>query len=136
MFWLKKPCSIPRDFNSTFQLAPRILSFQVSIILLQSSSLARSVIRWSQLENWKCFLPIEKSYWATPQEWKIPLLFCYNNFSSKFTKICLGGLIVPAEVEEAIKMGEMESVSLSKTCDKAIFKSMYTFIFIPRWTNS
>ena len=41
-------------------------------------------------------------------------------------KIFLGGLIVPAEVEEAIKMGEMESVSLSKTCDKAIFKSMIT----------
>lgn len=34
----------------------------------------------------------------------------------------LCGLIVPAEVEEAIKMGEMETVSLSKTCDKAIFK--------------
>ena len=37
-----------------------------------------------------------------------------------------GGLIVPAEVEEAIRIGEMESVSLSKTCHKAIFKSKYT----------
>ena len=37
-----------------------------------------------------------------------------------------GGLIVPAEVEEAIRIGEMESVSLSKTCDKAIFKSKYS----------
>ena len=36
----------------------------------------------------------------------------------------LCGLIIPAEVEEAIKMGEMELVSLSKTCDKAIFKGM------------
>ena len=35
----------------------------------------------------------------------------------------LCGLIVPAEVEEAIRLGEMESVSLSKTCDKAVFKS-------------
>ena len=34
----------------------------------------------------------------------------------------LCGLIIPAEVEEAIKLGEMEMVSLSKTCDKAIFK--------------
>ena len=34
----------------------------------------------------------------------------------------LCGLIVPAEVEEAIRIGEMEMVSLSKTCDKAIFK--------------
>ncbi len=34
----------------------------------------------------------------------------------------LCGLIIPAEVEEAIKIGEMEMVSLSKTCDKAIFK--------------
>ena len=36
------------------------------------------------------------------------------------TLLC--GLIVPAEVEEAIRMGEMEMVSLSKACDKAIFK--------------
>ena len=35
----------------------------------------------------------------------------------------LCGLIVPAEVEEAIRLGEMESVSLSKSCDKAVFKS-------------
>lgn len=34
----------------------------------------------------------------------------------------LCGLIIPAEVEEAIRMGEMETVSLSKKCDKAIFK--------------
>ena len=34
----------------------------------------------------------------------------------------LCGLIVPAEVEEAIRIGEMETVSLSKTCDKAVFK--------------
>ena len=37
-------------------------------------------------------------------------------------KETLCGLIVPAEVEEAIRLGEMESVSLSKTCDKAVFK--------------
>ena len=35
----------------------------------------------------------------------------------------LCGLIIPAEVEEAIRLGEMETVSLAKTCDKAIFKS-------------
>ena len=34
----------------------------------------------------------------------------------------LCGLIVPAEVEEAIRRGEMEAVSLSKGCDKAMFK--------------
>ena len=39
----------------------------------------------------------------------------------------LCGLIVPAEVEEAIRLGEMESVSLSKTCDKAVFKSKFSF---------
>ena len=37
----------------------------------------------------------------------------------------LCGLIVPAEVEEAIRLGEMESVSLSKSCDKAVFKSKF-----------
>ena len=40
----------------------------------------------------------------------------------------LCGLIVPAEVEEAIKIGEMETVSLSKTCDKAIFKGKNIFL--------
>lgn len=34
----------------------------------------------------------------------------------------LCGLIVPAEVEEAIRQGEIETVSLSKKCDKAVFK--------------
>ena len=34
----------------------------------------------------------------------------------------LCGLIVPAEVEEAVRLGELESVSLSRTCDKAAFK--------------
>lgn len=34
----------------------------------------------------------------------------------------LCGLIVPAEVEEAIRLGELEALSLSKNCEKAIFK--------------
>ena len=34
----------------------------------------------------------------------------------------LCGLIVPAEVEEAVRIGELESVSLSRSCDKATFK--------------
>ena len=34
----------------------------------------------------------------------------------------LCGIIVPAEVEEAIRLGEIESLSISKNCDKAIFK--------------
>ena len=34
----------------------------------------------------------------------------------------LCGLILPAGVEEAIRKGEIESVSVSKSCDKAIFK--------------
>ena len=34
----------------------------------------------------------------------------------------LCGLVIPAEVEEAIRLGELESVSLSRTCDKAAFK--------------
>ena len=34
----------------------------------------------------------------------------------------LCGLIVPAEVEEAIRRGELEAVSLSKKCDRAVFK--------------
>ena len=54
------------DFNLTFQLPQRILSFQVSIIFSQSLPLAHSVIRWSQLENWKCFSPMEKSHWSPP----------------------------------------------------------------------
>ncbi len=32
------------------------------------------------------------------------------------------GLVVPAEIEEAIRRGELESVSLSQSCDRAIFK--------------
>ena len=34
----------------------------------------------------------------------------------------LCGIIVPAEVEEAIRLGEIESMSINKNCDKAIFK--------------
>lgn len=34
----------------------------------------------------------------------------------------LCGIIVPAEVEEAIRLGELESLSISKSCNKAIFK--------------
>ena len=34
----------------------------------------------------------------------------------------LCGLIVPAEVEEAIRKGELEAVSVSKKCDRAVFK--------------
>ena len=34
----------------------------------------------------------------------------------------LCGLIVPPEVEEAIRKGEIESVSVSKSCEKAVFK--------------
>lgn len=34
----------------------------------------------------------------------------------------LCGIIVPAEVEEAIRIGEIESLSINKNCDKAIFK--------------
>lgn len=34
----------------------------------------------------------------------------------------LCGLVVPAEVEEAIKRGELEAVSLAKNCEKAMFK--------------
>ena len=34
----------------------------------------------------------------------------------------LCGIILPPEAEEAIRRGEIESVSVSKTCDKAIFK--------------
>ena len=41
----------------------------------------------------------------------------------------LCGLIIPAEVEEAIRIGEMETVSLSKTCDKAIFKGLFICFF-------
>ena len=37
----------------------------------------------------------------------------------------LCGLIVPAEVEEAVRIGELESVSLSRSCDKAAFKIRY-----------
>jgi len=36
------------------------------------------------------------------------------------TVLC--GIIVPIEVEEAIRLGEIESLSISKNCDKAIFK--------------
>ena len=46
MFWPKKSCFIPADFNTTFQLARRIFSFQVSVTLLLSSPLARSVSTW------------------------------------------------------------------------------------------
>merc|ERR1711953_1453931 len=35
---------------------------------------------------------------------------------------CLCGIIVPQEVEEAIRLGEIESLSISKNLDKAIFK--------------
>ena len=42
----------------------------------------------------------------------------------------LCGLIIPAEVEEAIRIGEMETVSLSKTCDKAIFKGLFICFFV------
>ena len=41
----------------------------------------------------------------------------------------LCGLIVPAEVEEAVRLGELESVSLSRTCDKAAFKIRYPITF-------
>lgn len=34
----------------------------------------------------------------------------------------LCGLIVPAEVEMAVRNGQLESVSVSKNCDKAVFK--------------
>ena len=34
----------------------------------------------------------------------------------------LCGLIIPAEVEMAVRLGDLESVSVSKSCDKAIFK--------------
>ncbi|CAB4061504.1 unnamed protein product [Lepeophtheirus salmonis] len=34
----------------------------------------------------------------------------------------LCGLILPAEVEEAIKLGEIENISVSKNCDKVMFK--------------
>ena len=36
------------------------------------------------------------------------------------TMLC--GLVVPAEAEEAVRRGELESVSLSRGCDSAIFK--------------
>ena len=98
MFGLKKPCSIPGDFNSTFQLAQRIFSFQFSIILLQSSPLARSVIKWSQLENWKCFSPMEKSHQS--QGWKIPL-FCIN-FQLSFKKIIIKSL--PSPDDDCVQM--------------------------------
>jgi hypothetical protein len=47
------------------------------------------------------------------------------------TVLC--GLIVPAEVEEAIRMGEMETVSLSKNCDKALFKGEFVCMFVCFW---
>jgi hypothetical protein len=34
----------------------------------------------------------------------------------------LCGIIVPSEVEEAIRLGEIENMSINKNCDKAIFK--------------
>ena len=51
------------------------MDFQFSIILLHSLSLAHSVIKWSQFENWKCFFPMKKSHWSPPDEgWQIPFL--------------------------------------------------------------
>ena len=44
----------------------------------------------------------------------------------------LCGIIVPAEVEEAIRLGEIENLSINKNCDKAIFKIRgRPTIFIP-----
>jgi hypothetical protein len=48
-----------------------------------------------------------------------------NEKEKKFVYMLSGvlcGLIVPAEVEEAVRLGELESVSLSRSCDKAAFK--------------
>ena len=47
------------------------------------------------------------------------------------TVLC--GIIVPQEVEEAIRLGEIESLSISKNMDKAIFKMKgRPTMFIPR----
>ena len=66
-------------------MARGIFSFQVQTILLQSSSLAHSVIRWSDLENWKYILPMEKSHQPYTQRWKIPFPAIHS--SRSFTKI-------------------------------------------------
>ena len=58
------PC--PRDFNLTFQLAQRIFSFQVSIILLLSEPKLNL-----KTENDSCKW---KSLIIHSQGWKIPLL--------------------------------------------------------------
>ena len=58
-----------------FQLAWRIFSFQVSIILLQCSPLScLIIIRWSQLEKWKCSSLMEKSH-QSPQGMKNTISF-------------------------------------------------------------
>jgi hypothetical protein len=46
----------------------------------------------------------------------------------------LCGLVVPAEVEEAVRLGELESVSLSRTCDKAAFKIRQTKPLLNEYT--
>ena len=52
------------------------MDFQFSIILLHSLSLAHSVIKWSQFENWKCFASFQwKSLIGQPDEGgQIPFL--------------------------------------------------------------